>query len=129
MIYDIKNPSDAYTMKCDDFRIAAFSVMLLGQGQYGIEGSPVMFGWPEFLKEHDMDDTDKFIKDNKSAIADCLNSVIIGSVNDREELEKALVLIPVEEHEKFLSERNERLRSSMNNIGSRAKKLAIVLME
>lgn len=36
MIYDIVNPSDAYTIAGDEFRVVAAAVITLGQGWYGL---------------------------------------------------------------------------------------------
>ena len=37
------------SMRLQEFLIGAVAVALLGKGHYGIEGSPVLFGWDEFF--------------------------------------------------------------------------------
>ena len=37
VLYEIINPSDPYTLKADDFKIAAAACLILGDGQYGLE--------------------------------------------------------------------------------------------
>lgn len=36
MIYEVINPSDAITFKAEDEKLAVATVILLGEGQYGL---------------------------------------------------------------------------------------------
>ncbi len=128
MIYEIINPSDAYTMKADDFKVAAVAVALLGNGQYGIKGTPILFGWNEFLKEQGIN-LKTFVGERVDEICAALDSVMIGKESDREEAESTLALIPEDKREAWLSERHERRRSSTNDIGKAAKIMAKYLRE
>jgi hypothetical protein len=107
MKYEICNPSDPYTMDCPDIKLATAAILLLGSGHYplvDIETQetivPVfMFGGlEEWLTEHFGSESNfsDFVKSNKPAIADCLASVTLGCAE----------------------------RSSMNDIGGRAHKMA-----
>ena len=122
-IYEIANPSDAYTMKCDNFHVAAVAVAILGNGAYGIEGTPVLFGWDDWLKAQKLD-LDTFIPAHREQIALALESVLIGSKSAREEVDATLKRIPPDQHEAWLAERHDKRRSSMNDIGSKAQRLA-----
>lgn len=124
-IYEIANPSDAYTLEADNFLVAAVAVALLGNGAYGIEGTPCLFGWDAWLKEHVPQGVNAFIDANAEAMAAVLDSVMIGSETDRKNYHKALGLIdnPAKREEWKLHWHDER-RSSLNDIGSRAWALA-----
>lgn len=123
VIYEIINPSDTYTIQSPDFYGAAVAVLLLGQGAYGIEGTPVMFGWDDWLMEQKID-LDTFIAAHREAIAVALESILIGDKYDREEVEEILRLMPEDQREAWLAKRHDKKRSSMNDIGSRAQQLA-----
>ena len=117
MIYEISNPSDPYTMKCDDFKVAAVAVLLLGRGAYVIEGTPVLIALEDIALE-------EFIPAHRNEIALALESVMIGSKADREQVEIELQGIPVDDRDEWLAERHHRIRSSLNDIRSKAQRLA-----
>lgn len=125
-VWEIANPSDKYTIK-GPFMACAIAVAMLGNGAYGIDGTPVLFGWDAWLKEKGIEDLSAHIDAHKVEIAAALDSVLIGSKSDRAEVESALALMPAEKHAAWLAERHDRRRSSMNNIGGRARKLAAML--
>ena len=127
MICEIINPSDAYTLRTDDFKTAAVAIAVLGRGQMGLknidgeESSPVLFGWDDWLKEQGIEDLGKYIDEHTKEMADILATVLIGGKADREEVESALALMPDEEaRKKWLDDRHDKRRSSMNNIGAAA---------
>jgi hypothetical protein len=122
-VFDIANPSDPYTIK-GPFMACAIAVAILGNGAYGINGTPVLFGWNDWLKEHGIMDLEAHIEAHKPEIIDALDSVLIGDERDREEVEATLVRLPKEQHSAWLAERHDRRRSSMNNIGAKAERLA-----
>ena len=125
-IYEIANPSDAYTMKCDNFHVAAVAVAILGNGAYGIEGTPVLFGWDDWLTAQKIN-LDTFIPEHREQIALALESVLIGSKGDREEVEATLKRILPGQREAWLAERHDKRRSSMNDIGAKAQRMAQAL--
>jgi hypothetical protein len=138
MLYEIINMSDPYTMEAHSLDVAAVACLLLGSGQYaldpfeeGAERVPMfMFGDPDpWFQQHFGKPLKQVIADvrtNKRAeIADCLDSVLIGKRRDRETYLAALALIddPAKQQEwrdRWLDDR----RSSLNNIGGRAYKIA-----
>jgi hypothetical protein len=125
-VWEIANPSDKYTIK-GPFMACAIAVAMLGNGAYGIDGTPVLFGWDAWLKEKGIEDLSAYIDVHKTELAAALDSVLIGSKSDRAEVESALALMPAEKQAAWLAERHDRRRSSMNNIGGRARKLAAML--
>jgi hypothetical protein len=122
-VFEIANPSDKYTIK-GPFMACAIAVAMLGNGAYGIKGTPVLFGWDAWLKEKGIEDLSAHIAAHKIEIAAALESVLIGSEADRREVESALALMPEDKRAAWLAERHDNRRSSMNNIGERAHKLA-----
>ena len=115
MKFEIINPSDPYTMEADDLRVAAVAVCLLGNGKYGLDALgedrdkgnnvPVfIFGghdeWFEPRFGATYEDTAKQVLEQRTdALARAFDSV---------------TLLRAE-------------RSSMNNIGAKAKELARVV--
>lgn len=134
MMYEIINPSDAYTLVCDDFKIACLATLLLGHGKYGLQSQdasqempvfflggeetwfPATFGatFDELLPQVRYDD-----------LARCLESVVIGSFTDRTVYDIAMKALPTaEDRASFAEQWHEVKRSSLNDIGARAKALA-----
>lgn len=138
-VFEIINPSDPYTLKCDRFDIVAAACLFLGEGRYGLEECggeegkqkmPVLIfgGAMEWFQETFQADLSEFIGHNLLAIADCLDSVVIGQAGDRLVYEQALALIPDEEGKKTWRESwHDKRLSSMNDIGARALRLADIL--
>jgi len=133
MIYEISNPSDPLTCKGDDFIITAVAIAILGNGNYGItnenESSPIMFGWDNWFEEKGIKDLSKFIDKNKKEIAAVLNSVMLGSVNGRKYLDTRLESIPEDKKRQWIAERNDRKRSSLNDIEAAAHEYAQKLLK
>jgi hypothetical protein len=126
-VYEIFNPSDAYTIK-GRFMDCAVAVAILGGGAYGIEGTPVLIGWAKWIKEKGLDLTE-YVKTNKSQLVKALESVLIGDKNERVLVEVTLKTMPEDKHEEWLAYRHNLKRSSMNDIGARAKAFAQHLKE
>lgn len=112
MEYEIVNPSDPYTLKSDDFEAAALACVILGNGKYalkpledgGVEVPLFVFGGHDewFQKTFGVTLDGSLSRVERSRIAAVLETVTIG---------------------------NSKKRSSMNDIGGRAKALAIVMRE
>ncbi len=128
MICEIVNPSDPYSLVCDDgdFPAAAVAIALVGRGQLGLRSlddvhhTPVLFGWDEWLKSQGLeeDSLSDFIAANLSKMAGILETVEIGSPSERAVLEETIAELPKKAREKFRAKRLDRLRSSINDIGS-----------
>lgn len=140
MLFKIINPSDPYTLKSERFDIAAIACLILGQGQYALEGIDTnletpMFKWAEWMESQfnlNIKD-DKWLYnflnkgDNRADLIKCFRSVLI---NDREVYETALGLIEKEEDKiRWAEYWHDKHRSSMNNIGARAFNIAKKLEE
>lgn len=142
MLYEIINPSDPYTLEADDPKSAALACLLLGEGGYGLipidseePEVPIMLLWSEkdiaawWEKTFGPGETwQEYLAANREKVADVLDSVLVGSVADRKTYFHAMTLIESEEgrrafREKYLDDR----RTSLNNIGARAWKLAEAL--
>ena len=138
MIFEIVNPSDAYTMESDDKAVACAASLLLcskfglrliapvGTVNEHFSMPPFIFGgWREWFLEQFRVDIEQFIEANLARIADALDSVLIGDAKDRTDFYRALELIddPAKK-QKWREEYLDRRRSSMNNIGGSAMRWA-----
>lgn len=146
-IYEIINPSDPYTMRCDDVAVVAASLLFLGRGQYAAEpyfplakASAIstvdvpMFAvgidvkqW--FSDRYDIDDLDAWIRENRLRIADALDTVLIGMPEERDALDETLAEMTEEQRAAFLDRRHDKMRSSLNDIGMNASIIAEKLRE
>lgn len=133
MICVIDNPSDPYTLETDDFLTAAIAVFVLGNGKLGLssdsEMTPVLFGWPEWLAAHDLplSQVETYILTHRLAIADILDTVLIGGASDRAICKKTQELMSAQDYAVWLAHWSDVKRSSVNDIGARAKRLAACL--
>lgn len=129
MLFEFINPSDKYTFIASSIEIAGVVALNLGRA-YGArcldpgndESTPVLFGWSDWLEERGLDKD--WSESHLPEIADAMASFLIGSAEDRIEVEAALAEIPAEKHEAWLAARHDRRRSSMNDIGSQAHHIA-----
>jgi len=128
IICEIINPCDPYTLRTNDFLIASIAILILGEGKLGLryegENTPILFGWDEWLSQKGVDNVASFVKEHKEDIANCLESILIGTYKDREDAENTLKFIKDEHLITWLEERHNRKLSSMTDIGSLAWELA-----
>jgi len=133
-VWEIVNPSDHYTIEAADFRIAAAAVLVLGRGAFGLtsdEGGaelPVFLlgGADEYLEETWPEGFGEYLQKNQVAIADCLDSVVIG--NRRAYLAATEMMSP-KQRAKFRLVWQDEHRSSTNDIGRGAWEIAAHIME
>jgi hypothetical protein len=135
-VYTIINPSDALTMRAPSILIAGLAVICLGQGSYGARGpdgeTPVLTSWDLWLSQYGLmpGGLGEALEKHRTEIADALASVLLGSPADRPDVEAALAGLPDDAaREAYILARNNRLRSSLNDIEGRAHKLAKALRE
>lgn len=142
MLFEIINPSDAYTIEAPDMEIAACACIVLGRGHYAFEEIGGDAEVPMFLfGGHDawfkqqfggtLDETlDRVMKERREDLAACLDSVLIGSGADRDTYHRGLALIddPAKRAEWRAQWHDER-RSSLNDIGGNAYRIAEQLRE
>lgn len=129
MLYEIVNPSDAYTLRADSDAVAAAAIGLLGNGQYDIDaeddhevpgGMLALTGTQAFAEAYG-EEFGAFVDSHIAEIADALESVVIGNFGDRAEYEQVLSLIEgPEKQAEYRDKRHDLRRSSMNDIGGRA---------
>jgi hypothetical protein len=141
VLFEIINPSDAYTIEAPDLSIAGAACVLLGNGQYAfkqVDGDaevPLFLfgGHDEWFREHcdgSLDDTlGRVMKDRRAELADCLDSTLIGTQADREEFHALTASVEAEERARLRAERHDKRRSSLNDIGARAYRMAAALRE
>jgi hypothetical protein len=138
MLYTITNPSDPYTIEANSLEVAAVACIFLGRGQYEFKpvedtGETVPFfmfgGTDEWFEKHfgktvDVV-TDEVMANRLQELADCLDSCLIGKVGDREPYFKGLeAFVDPKERQEYWFAYHDKKRSSFNDIGGRAKKMA-----
>lgn len=143
MLYKIVNPSDPYTIEAYALDVAFVACLLLGDGQYAFDPlgttdearklpsvPALIFGggeeWCLLHLDKGFEQTvHDVLTDKRRELADCLDSCVIGSASARLDFLKAMQgMADPAEREKYREERQDRLRSSLNDIGTRAYKLA-----
>jgi len=126
-LYELINPSDCYTFRAPNLKIAACCAVLLSSS-FGAccvdpgcekERTPVLLGWSEWLAEQGIDND--FVAEHSLEIADAWDSFLIGNAAQRRDIEEILALIPDEDaRKKARDDRQDRNRSSMCKIGEAA---------
>jgi len=141
MLYEIINPSDPYTIEAPSLDVALVACLFLGSGQYGfkpIDGGAIeiplflLGGHEEYCQEHfgcTLDALITRVTEEKSAeLAKCFESCLIGYQQDRSTYKAGLELIDdPAKREQWRDRWLDEGRSSMNNIGGRAYKMAAKL--
>lgn len=135
MLFEVINPSDAYTFEADSYGVAAAAGLFLGEGRYGLQEVGGEWSMPVFIFggaiewfDSQFGDFSAFTEANKPKIAAALDSLVIGSATERMAYDTALAEISdADRREAFKAKWHDRNRSSMNNIGARAKKLAAAI--
>lgn len=129
-IYEISNPSDAYTIRGEKEAVCA-AALFLGDGLYGIRNEhesvmPPFFGdgFEDFWRKNFSREFKDYISQNRGEIAAALDTVLIGNFKEREEFESALALLPEHTREAWAAKWKDGHRSSLNNIGARAAQFA-----
>jgi hypothetical protein len=129
-LYELVNPSDPYTFYAPSVEVAGVAAYSLSTGfgatpVAGGESSPVLFGWVEWFEAKGIDNA--WCEAHLAEIADALDSFLIGSAAHRADVESMLDELPAEKREAWRAKRQDRHRSSMNQIGeaayARAKQL------
>ena len=137
MLYEIINPSDPYTIEADSLDVALAACLFLGDGQYAFEpltdGPRIplfLFGgvetWCQGHFNQSLEATlNHVLKEKCTELADCMDSCLIGKASDRATYLNALELIDdPSKREQWRAKWHEDRRSSLNDIGSRAFKMA-----
>lgn len=134
MEYELINPSDPYTFIAEDFETAALVVLALSPayGAVSKDGSqkvPVFIFGPsnmadEWYTEQFGRTANEGLEAKKLPLAASLESMMLGGFEDRRRYSAALEAITDEEKRKRFIEQWQDGRSSLNDIGTRAHKIA-----
>lgn len=129
-LFELINPSDQYTFYAPNIEVAAVAAIQLstsfGAKEIGgDERTPVMFGWQEWLDDRGI--TAEWTSDHREEIAAALESFLIGSPSHRADVESMLAELPEEKREAWRAKRQDRHRSSLNQIGEAAYKYAAAI--
>lgn len=131
MLYELINPSDPYVFNAPNLEIAALTAFIVGEGNYGAvseDGSEkvptfILGGSTEWYQETFNRRLEIGLKESEADIAESLSSFTNGNFKDRYRYEAALDAIDSpEERETFIAKWRDGI-SSMNDIGSRARRL------
>ncbi len=100
--WEIINPSDKCTLLARDFPTAAAACLILGEGRYGLDPATddqprcplFLFGGHEaFIAEHFGGDLSRWIDEHAAAVAECLDSVLLGGFSRRADFDAAVAAI------------------------------------
>ena len=123
-VWELVNPSDPYTFRAPDVRVATVAAFMLSPA-YGAkrvdgeERSPLVTGWDEFVVKHGIDEV--WMDSHLYEIAEAFDSFLIGSPSERADAEAALSLLAnPREVRKWKLQRQDRLRTSLSAIGESA---------
>ena len=124
-------------MESDNFLAACIACIVVGGEKYALSEvggelqMPIgifMHGgiekWPEETFKKTLDE---LVTDSDDAVIAALESILIGSSNDREVFKLATAKMSAEDSKTFRKEWNDKYRSSMNDIGARALEIARVM--
>ena len=137
MIFEIVNPSDPYTIEAAEPAVAAAATLVLCDkaGLATEDGSfsmppMILGGQVEWFRETFGQDLGEFVGSHRAEIATALDSVLIGKATDRRDYYRALELMDdPAKRALYRDEYLDRCRSSMNNFGAYAYKLAARIRE
>lgn len=142
-VYELINPSDPYTMRARDHQTAVVALLFLSEWRVG--GNPIdppeqegrstpfyPFGLTEEAMQKELaeqgiaEGLDAWMgsKENVEALAQALDSTLFGDMGDRRLFEAAAEAILEPAKVASLKAEHQNRRSSLNNIGGRAAKLA-----
>lgn len=131
-LYELINPSDRYTFYAPNIEVAGVAVCQLstnfGAKEIGgDEQTPILFGWGAWLESRGI--TSEWVDSHLSEIADALDSFLIGGPAERADVESMLAELPEEKRVAWRAKRQDRHRSSMNQIGEAAYAYAKAIRE
>jgi hypothetical protein len=130
--WELINPSDKYTLQAHDFTTAAATCLILGEGRYGLDPQtdedgnaeqprcPLFLfgGADDFIAEHFGGDLGAWLGGHRLAVADCLDSLLLGGFGRRADYDAATKAIDDPVKLAAFRESWQGKRSSMNDIGS-----------
>jgi len=138
MIYEIINISDPYTIAGENFAAVCMAVSIIGEGQYALRRENGESAMPAFLfGGHDKWFLQEFGKDfstvaeelAKEDIAEALESVLIGNLEDRRAFEAIYHDAEPAAREEARQQWHEERITSLNDIGATACEWAASLRQ
>jgi hypothetical protein len=130
MLYEIVNPSDPITFEAEDPKVATAVGILLGRGAFSVVGEndervlPILLFASEEQTEQIIEDTfgdyEKWNSENRLAVAEALESVMVCEISDRRALNAEFEGLSRDEKVARLRRFNDEQRSSMNDIAGAA---------
>lgn len=135
MLYELVNPSAPYVFQADSFPVAVTTAWLISAiYEAKPEDGDDYFGIPAFMedpvkeyKEQFGDSIEDFINKHNAEIVHALQSLMLGGFKDYRQYLLAVEMIDDPEKLMAFRERWNDGRSSMNNIGKCAEKIACLL--
>jgi len=127
-IYNLINPSDAYTFIAPSDEAAAVSVLFLSHGAYGAESTESDFASPIFsfsgeeyaeqwFKENFGHGLSESLDKHLEIMPEVLESFLIASKAERETIDLACSMVSNEQARELRLKFHDNKRSSTNNIG------------
>lgn len=133
MLFELINPSDPYTFEAPSIEIAGAAAVLLSTS-YGAKcldagqehlRTPMIWGWDAWLTSRGI--THEWMADHGAEIATALESLVIGNLAARRDVETQLAKLPADKRAEELANYLEAHRTSMHNIGFEALRIAGML--
>jgi len=123
-LYELVNPSDAYTFYAPSIEVAAACAVMLSPG-FGAtpvsgdgESTPILFGWQEWLDDRGINS--EWVNEHRNEIAEAYDSFLIGDAAKRADVESMLEMLPEDKRREWRDQRQDRCRSSLSRIGEAA---------
>lgn len=139
MLHEIINPSDKYTIECNDMALLTASIFALGEGKYGTASNDTDFEVPitifgqngvEFFREKFGIEFGDYVLENKRKIGECLGTIVLGSYDDRAVYLSSLEKIKDENEKRdFIAKWYNEHQTSENQIGQRALQISQILTQ
>lgn len=139
MLFEVVNPSDPYTIEASSLDVAAIVSLMLGHGKFELRsldgGDNVPFfafggvdEWAQYMFKESMMELSNRVMDTKLAeVADSLDSILYGNQQDRIDFLASTKDMNRQMFEASRMIRQDSCRSSANDIGERAYRMAAKL--
>ena len=138
MEYELINPSDKYTFIAKNKEVAALVVLSLSKGYGAVtenndenQNIPVLLfdNEDEWFKNEFGKDIEESLNENKVNLSEALDSFMLGGFEDRKRYKLALESIDDDEKREAFKAKWQDARTSMNDIGGYAHKLAKAVLD
>lgn len=133
LLLEISNPHDATTFRAETPADAAAAMFVLGEGEYGATAAEtgdlvvpifILGGATEWFERTHGVPFRAYLDANLRAVARTLRTVIYGEPAVRATVEAAVAALPEADRAAFIAAHNDRLRTSLSDMATRAARLA-----